>query len=159
MPDRIAGRCASRHVVVIIKRLNRDSSLKMTRLQSVTLFGKIQSALPDVGSVVRGRRLIVRSVVSFMVSLDGTGCLEGEYSILFVCATKVRLSKQQDEDHERYERYPTHVQSVIYPANTQAKEEAYLLRIKIGFDSLGDMWTCILIQPLAILAGKEYLGL
>ncbi|GFW33102.1 hypothetical protein TNCV_2110321 [Trichonephila clavipes] len=49
-----------------------------------------------------------------------------EYSILFVCATKVRLSKQQDEDHERYaaQRYPTHVQSVTYPANTQAKEEA-----------------------------------
>ncbi|GFU12588.1 hypothetical protein TNCV_4244981 [Trichonephila clavipes] len=48
------------------------------------------------------------------------------YSILFVCATKVRLSKQQDEDHERYasQRYPTHVQSVTYPANTQAKEEA-----------------------------------
>ncbi|GFY06649.1 uncharacterized protein TNCV_3525051 [Trichonephila clavipes] len=39
---------------------------------------------------------------------------------------KVRLSKQQDEDHERYaaQRYPTHVQSVTYPANTQAKEEA-----------------------------------
>ncbi|GFU09170.1 tigger transposable element-derived protein 1 [Trichonephila clavipes] len=34
--------------------------------------------------------------------------------------------KQQDEDHERYaaQRYPTHVQSVTYPANTQAKEEA-----------------------------------
>ncbi|GFW89378.1 uncharacterized protein TNCV_3966681 [Trichonephila clavipes] len=49
-----------------------------------------------------------------------------KYSILFVCATKVRLSKQQDEDHERYaaQRYPTHVQSVTYPANTQAKEEA-----------------------------------
>ncbi|GFY33833.1 hypothetical protein TNCV_4595421 [Trichonephila clavipes] len=48
------------------------------------------------------------------------------YSILFVCATKVRLSKQQDEDHERYaaQRYPTHVQSVTYLANTQAKEEA-----------------------------------
>ncbi|GFX14621.1 transposable element Tcb2 transposase [Trichonephila clavipes] len=49
-----------------------------------------------------------------------------KYSILFVCATKVRLSKQQDEDHERYaaQRYPTHVQSVTYPANTQAKKEA-----------------------------------
>ncbi|GFU33941.1 hypothetical protein TNCV_656131 [Trichonephila clavipes] len=49
-----------------------------------------------------------------------------EYSMFFVCATKVRLSKQQDEDHERYavQRYPTHVQSVTYPANTQAKEEA-----------------------------------
>ncbi|GFW88938.1 hypothetical protein TNCV_2683721 [Trichonephila clavipes] len=49
-----------------------------------------------------------------------------EYSILFVCATKVRLSKQQDDDHERYaaQRYPTHVQSVTYPVNTQAKEEA-----------------------------------
>ncbi|GFU12384.1 hypothetical protein TNCV_723491 [Trichonephila clavipes] len=37
---------------------------------------------------------------------------------------EVRLSKQQDEDHERYtaQRYPT--QSVTYPANTQAKEEA-----------------------------------
>ncbi|GFV95446.1 hypothetical protein TNCV_4574481 [Trichonephila clavipes] len=48
------------------------------------------------------------------------------YSILFECTTKVRLSKQQDEDHERYvaQRYPTHVQSVTYPANTQAKEEA-----------------------------------
>ncbi|GFV87927.1 hypothetical protein TNCV_782081 [Trichonephila clavipes] len=44
----------------------------------------------------------------------------------FQGATKVRLSKQQDEDHERYaaQRYPTHVQSVTYPANTQAKEEA-----------------------------------
>ncbi|GFV91793.1 uncharacterized protein TNCV_2974651 [Trichonephila clavipes] len=64
-----------------------------------------------------------------------------EYSILFVCATKVRLSKQQDEDHERYaaQRYPTHVQSVTYPA------KLYLLRIKIGFDSLGDMWTCIIL--------------
>ncbi|GFX96942.1 hypothetical protein TNCV_1996741 [Trichonephila clavipes] len=57
-------------------------------------------------------------------------CMGGQpatqYSILFVCATKVRLSKQQDEDHERYaaQRYPTHVQSVTYPANTQAKEEA-----------------------------------
>ncbi|GFW78021.1 hypothetical protein TNCV_134911 [Trichonephila clavipes] len=31
-----------------------------------------------------------------------------------------------DEDHERdaAQRYPTHVQSVTYPANTQAKEEA-----------------------------------
>ncbi|GFW16008.1 hypothetical protein TNCV_4432811 [Trichonephila clavipes] len=50
----------------------------------------------------------------------------GRVFILFVCATKVRLSKQQDEDHERYaaQRYPTHVQSVTYPANTQAKEEA-----------------------------------
>ncbi|GFW58169.1 hypothetical protein TNCV_2743131 [Trichonephila clavipes] len=40
--------------------------------------------------------------------------------------SKIRLSKQQDEDHERYaaQRYPTHVQSVTYPANTQAKEEA-----------------------------------
>ncbi|GFV52675.1 hypothetical protein TNCV_2873461 [Trichonephila clavipes] len=49
-----------------------------------------------------------------------------KYSILFVCATKVRQSKQQDEDHKRYaaQRYPTHVQSVTYPANTQAKEEA-----------------------------------
>ncbi|GFW81068.1 histone-lysine N-methyltransferase SETMAR [Trichonephila clavipes] len=38
----------------------------------------------------------------------------------------VRLSKQQDEDHERdaAQRYPTHVQSVTYPVNTQAKEEA-----------------------------------
>ncbi|GFV84919.1 hypothetical protein TNCV_4299011 [Trichonephila clavipes] len=54
------------------------------------------------------------------------GSVSEEYSILFVCATKVRLSKQQDEDHERYaaQRYPTHVQSVTYPANTQAKEEA-----------------------------------
>ncbi|GFU56326.1 hypothetical protein TNCV_582601 [Trichonephila clavipes] len=35
-------------------------------------------------------------------------------------------SVQNDEDHERYaaQRYPTHVQSVTYPANTQAKEEA-----------------------------------
>ncbi|GFS48574.1 hypothetical protein TNCV_309951 [Trichonephila clavipes] len=58
---------------------------------------------------------------------DGMYFIEnGNYSILFVCATKVRLSKQQDEDHERYaaQRYPTHVQSVTYPANTQAKEEA-----------------------------------
>ncbi|GFV27841.1 hypothetical protein TNCV_207061 [Trichonephila clavipes] len=38
----------------------------------------------------------------------------------------IRLSKQQDEDHERYaaQRYSTHVQSVTYPANMQAKEEA-----------------------------------
>ncbi|GFV38147.1 hypothetical protein TNCV_709701 [Trichonephila clavipes] len=52
--------------------------------------------------------------------------LRPKYSVLFVCATKVSLSKQQDEDHERYaaQRYPTHVQSVTYPANTQAKEEA-----------------------------------
>ncbi|GFU57993.1 hypothetical protein TNCV_5083511 [Trichonephila clavipes] len=48
-----------------------------------------------------------------------------DYSMLFVCATKVRRSKQQDEDHERYaaQRYPTHFQLVTYPANTQAKEE------------------------------------
>ncbi|GFV51207.1 DUF4817 domain-containing protein [Trichonephila clavipes] len=48
------------------------------------------------------------------------------FQIVFVCATKVRLSKQQDEDHERYaaQRYPTHGHSVTYPANTQAKEEA-----------------------------------
>ncbi|GFY00299.1 hypothetical protein TNCV_4711011 [Trichonephila clavipes] len=54
------------------------------------------------------------------------GSFDIKYSILFVCATKVRLSKQQDEDHERdaAQRYPTHVQSVTYPANTQAKEEA-----------------------------------
>ncbi|GFX76464.1 uncharacterized protein TNCV_2130151 [Trichonephila clavipes] len=40
--------------------------------------------------------------------------------------TTFRLSKQQDEDHERYavQRYPTHVQSGTYPENTQAKEEA-----------------------------------
>ncbi|GFW88782.1 hypothetical protein TNCV_4972751 [Trichonephila clavipes] len=40
--------------------------------------------------------------------------------------SSVRLSKQQDKDHERYaaQRYPTHVQSVTYPANTQAEEEA-----------------------------------
>ncbi|GFV43724.1 hypothetical protein TNCV_1270971 [Trichonephila clavipes] len=38
MPDRTAGRCASRHVCGgHSTRLNRDSSLKMTRLQSVTL--------------------------------------------------------------------------------------------------------------------------
>ncbi|GFU53509.1 hypothetical protein TNCV_3169421 [Trichonephila clavipes] len=53
---------------------------------------------------------------------------KSKYSTLFVCATKVRLSKQQDEDHERYaaQRYPTHIQSVTYPANTQAsvQEEA-----------------------------------
>ncbi|GFV35033.1 hypothetical protein TNCV_317071 [Trichonephila clavipes] len=49
-----------------------------------------------------------------------------EFSILFVCTTKVRLSKQHDEDHERdaAQRYPTHVQSVTYLANTQSKEEA-----------------------------------
>ncbi|GFY22841.1 hypothetical protein TNCV_2181021 [Trichonephila clavipes] len=49
-----------------------------------------------------------------------------EYSILFVYATKVRLSKQPDEDHQRdaAQRYPTHVQSVTYPAKTQVKEKA-----------------------------------
>ncbi|GFU08414.1 hypothetical protein TNCV_2132571 [Trichonephila clavipes] len=67
-------------------RLNRDSSLKMTRLQSVTLqvaevgknpvdtaydVGSVVSVLADVGSSSQ-----LRSVVS-AVSLDGTGCLEG----------------------------------------------------------------------------------
>ncbi|GFU26620.1 hypothetical protein TNCV_1837441 [Trichonephila clavipes] len=39
---------------------------------------------------------------------------------------KISMSKQQDEDHKRdaTQRYPTHVQSVTYPANMQAKEEA-----------------------------------
>ncbi|GFU05317.1 hypothetical protein TNCV_3262621 [Trichonephila clavipes] len=73
---------------------------------------------------------------------------------------KVRLSKQQDEDHERDapQRYPTHVQSVTYPANTQAKEEAVPAVNQDRFDSLGDMWTGIILleySPLAILAGKE----
>ncbi|GFW90194.1 hypothetical protein TNCV_1790151 [Trichonephila clavipes] len=48
--------------------------MKMTRLQSVTPcpeVGKIQSTLPDLGSRQHvGSQL--RSVVSFMVSLDGT---------------------------------------------------------------------------------------
>ncbi|GFU80627.1 hypothetical protein TNCV_245371 [Trichonephila clavipes] len=67
MPDRTAGRCASRHVRWSSSlRLNRDSSLKMTRLQSVTLqvargrqnpvdtaydVGSVVSVLADVGSL------------------------------------------------------------------------------------------------------------
>ncbi|GFU31076.1 hypothetical protein TNCV_2952121 [Trichonephila clavipes] len=66
MPDRTAGRCASRHVRwSSALRLNRDSSLKMTRPQSVTLqvargrqnpvdtaydVGQWVSVLADVGS-------------------------------------------------------------------------------------------------------------
>lgn len=51
---------------------------------------------------------------------------EEEHSILFVCVPKVRLQKQQDEDHERDadQRNPTHVQSATYPGNAPAKEEA-----------------------------------
>ncbi|GFS88588.1 hypothetical protein TNCV_1461911 [Trichonephila clavipes] len=83
-----------------------------------------------------------------------------EYSILFVCATKVRLSKQQDEDHERdaAQRYPTHVQSVTHPANTQVKEEAVPAANQ---DRIWQSWRHVDghypagIQPLAILAGKE----
>ncbi|GFU92403.1 hypothetical protein TNCV_824291 [Trichonephila clavipes] len=82
------GRCASRHVSAL--RL-RDSSLKMTRLQSVTLqvargrqnpvdtaydVGSVVSVLADVGSLkpTSVSRLL-------MVSLDGTGCLENVESI------------------------------------------------------------------------------
>ncbi|GFW28484.1 hypothetical protein TNCV_4641471 [Trichonephila clavipes] len=68
-------------------RLNRDSSLKMTRLQSVTLqvargrqnpvdtaydVGSVVSVLADVGSSSQ-----LRSVVSLWFLFDGTGCLEG----------------------------------------------------------------------------------
>ncbi|GFW92167.1 hypothetical protein TNCV_3540531 [Trichonephila clavipes] len=82
--------------------------------------------------------------------------------MLFVCATKVRLSKQQDEDHERYaaQRYPTHVQSVTNPANTQGKEETVPASNQ---DRIRQSWRHVDvhypagIQPLAILAGKEYL--
>ncbi|GFW72955.1 uncharacterized protein TNCV_830781 [Trichonephila clavipes] len=70
--------------VVISMRLNRDSSPKMTRLQSVTLQvarGRqkssrhclLVSVLADVGS---SSQLVSRLL---MVSLDGTGCLEGAY--------------------------------------------------------------------------------
>ncbi|GFT25860.1 hypothetical protein TNCV_1518221 [Trichonephila clavipes] len=77
---------------------------------------------------------------------------------------KVRLSKQQDEDHERYaaQRYPTHVQSVTYPANTQAKEEAVPAANQDRFDSLGDMWTCIILleySPWQSLQERNILGL
>ncbi|GFU95368.1 hypothetical protein TNCV_3765031 [Trichonephila clavipes] len=66
-------------------RLNRDSSLKMTRLQSVTLQVARGRQKPvdtyDVGSGNRlsGRRLLKPTSVSrlLMVSLDDTGCLEG----------------------------------------------------------------------------------
>ncbi|GFV09899.1 hypothetical protein TNCV_2318291 [Trichonephila clavipes] len=90
MPDRTAGRCASRHVWwSSALRLNWDSSLKMTRLQSVTLqaaevgknpvdtaydVGSVVSVLADVGSSPTFSRLL-------MVSLDGTGCLEGGSTI------------------------------------------------------------------------------
>ncbi|GFV37978.1 hypothetical protein TNCV_732571 [Trichonephila clavipes] len=82
------------------------------------------------------------------------------YSILFVCETKVRLSKQHDEDHERdaAQRYPTHVQSVTYPANTQAKEEDVPAANQ---DMIRQSWRHVNghypagIQPLAILAGNE----
>ncbi|GFU71949.1 hypothetical protein TNCV_1052961 [Trichonephila clavipes] len=87
MPDRTAGRCAFQTRVrwSSALRLNRDSSLKMTRLQSVTLQvargrqNPVDTAY-DVGSVVSvsGRRLKPTSVSRLlMVSLDGTGCLEG----------------------------------------------------------------------------------
>ena len=38
---------------------------------------------------------------------------------------KVRLQKQQDEDHEQDtdQRNSTHVQSTTYPGNTQVNEE------------------------------------
>ncbi|GFS96920.1 hypothetical protein TNCV_4177911 [Trichonephila clavipes] len=66
MPDRTAGRCAQTRVRwSSALRLNRDSSLKMTRLQSVTLqvargrqnpvdtaydVGSVVSVLADVGA-------------------------------------------------------------------------------------------------------------
>ncbi|GFW47516.1 hypothetical protein TNCV_3176801 [Trichonephila clavipes] len=74
------GRCASRHVRwSSALRLNRDSSLKMTRLQSVTEVGKNPVDTYDVGERLSGRRLLKPTSVSrlLMVSLDGTGCLEG----------------------------------------------------------------------------------
>ncbi|GFV98677.1 hypothetical protein TNCV_1453631 [Trichonephila clavipes] len=63
-------------------RLNRDSSLKMTRLQSVTEVGKKSiDTVYNVGSVVKASSDVGSSsqlrFVSFMVSLDGTRCLEG----------------------------------------------------------------------------------
>ncbi|GFY31787.1 hypothetical protein TNCV_4200961 [Trichonephila clavipes] len=73
MPDRTAGRCASRHVcaVVITLRLNRDSSLKMTRLQSVTLQvargrqNPVDTAYDGVsGKRLSGRRLLSPTSVS-----------------------------------------------------------------------------------------------
>ncbi|GFW64422.1 hypothetical protein TNCV_812571 [Trichonephila clavipes] len=72
--------------------LNRDSSLKIyvssPRHTQVAEVGKnpvdtaydvgyMVSVLADVGSSIQ-----LRSVVSYMVSLDGTGCLEGAYMTL-----------------------------------------------------------------------------
>ncbi|GFV07937.1 hypothetical protein TNCV_2193011 [Trichonephila clavipes] len=61
-----------------------------------------------------------------VVWMDLNGDVEKSIPYCLYAQPKIRLSKQQDEDHERYaaQRYPTHVQSVTYPANTQAKEEA-----------------------------------
>ncbi|GFU63522.1 hypothetical protein TNCV_1000731 [Trichonephila clavipes] len=62
----------------------------------------------------------------------------------------------------RRQRYPTHVQSVTYPANRRPRKKLYLLRIKIGFDSLGDMWTCIILleySPWQSLQERNILGL
>ncbi|GFT64126.1 hypothetical protein TNCV_5139901 [Trichonephila clavipes] len=71
-------------VVISTETESRDSSLKMTRLQSVTLQvargrQKIQSTLPMMWGHLSGRRLLKPTSVSRlpMVSLDGTGCLEG----------------------------------------------------------------------------------
>ncbi|GFX67647.1 hypothetical protein TNCV_3933891 [Trichonephila clavipes] len=66
----------------------------MTRLQSVTLQvargrqNPVDTAY-DVGSVVKrlsGRRLLKPTSVSrlLMVSLDGTGCLEGEHQLKYL---------------------------------------------------------------------------
>ncbi|GFW76146.1 hypothetical protein TNCV_2057931 [Trichonephila clavipes] len=84
--DRWPVRLQTRAVVYTSSslRLNRDSSLKMTRLQSVTLQvargrqNPVDTAY-DVGvSGIKKRTSEAKSVSRlFMVSLDGTGCLEG----------------------------------------------------------------------------------
>ncbi|GFX34848.1 hypothetical protein TNCV_2327881 [Trichonephila clavipes] len=93
---------------------------RVSRVVAACPLDEIKSFDEDDSKFLSGYLLIL---VDVEISLSH---LIIEYSILFVFATKVRLSKQQDEDHERYaaQRYPTHVQSVTYPANTQAKEEA-----------------------------------
>ncbi|GFU11806.1 hypothetical protein TNCV_4192251 [Trichonephila clavipes] len=88
MPDRTAGRCASQTRAVVISTetesgfITEDDTSPVCHTPSCPRSAKIQSTLPMMWSVVSvladvGSSSQLRSVVSFMVSLDGTGCLEG----------------------------------------------------------------------------------
>ncbi|GFV07931.1 hypothetical protein TNCV_4862391 [Trichonephila clavipes] len=88
----LAGAPPDTCAVVISTETESDSSLKMTRLQSVTHPSCPRSAKNPVdtaydvgvsGKRLSGRRLLKPTSVSrlLMVSLDGTGCLEGATTI------------------------------------------------------------------------------